>query len=308
MKKELLEIRKIYAQERRTIVGLPQQKLEFSEDAYIVDEDAYVVVSRDGWVKRQTSFSDVSKIRLRDDDSIGWLFLANTRSTVTLLTTHGSAYTMRVDGIPATTGYGEPLSAKFSFADGERVVGVVPHDARHEPPDGKHKRLSKDDDPKPPHGIAVTVQGRTMRFPLATHVEPSNKSGRRFARLNSGDQVFAALRIETPRQKLCLATHGGRAVVFPVIVVPVLKSPGKGVGGLKLGEGDRVMACELSTDPGDGPAVTTSRGAHAGRQPGRFRIEHLRGPWQGRPQEGNHRDLAAWTGAVARRRPRRIRT
>lgn len=260
VKKELLEIRKIYAEERRTIVGMPMQQLEFSEDAYIVNEDGFVVVTRDGWVKRQTSFSDISKIRLREDDSIGWLFLANTRSTVTLLTSHGSAYTLRVDGIPATTGYGEPLSAKFSFADGERVVGVVPHDERHDPPQAKARKFATGDDPKPPHGIAITSHGRMMRFPLSPHVDPSNKSGRRYARLNEGDQVFCAFRLETPRQKVCVATHRGKAAVFPVTSLPVLKSPGKGVGGVKLDETDHVMACELAVAADEGPAVTTSRG------------------------------------------------
>ena len=42
--------------------------MEFREEDYIVDEDAWVIVTRDGWTKRQKSFTDVASIRVRDDD------------------------------------------------------------------------------------------------------------------------------------------------------------------------------------------------------------------------------------------------
>ncbi|MBX2802976.1 MAG: DNA topoisomerase IV subunit A [Myxococcales bacterium] len=260
VRSELLEVRKIYADPRKTVVGLPQEKLEFDEDAYIVNEDAYVVVTRDGWIKRQSSFSDISKIRIRDDDSIGWLFLANTRSTVTFFTSQGSAYVMRVDAVPATTGYGEPLSANFSFADGERVVGVVPHDARHRLPTHDDPALKGDDDPDPPHGIAVTLRGRILRFPIKAHTDVSTRSGRKYARLNAGDHVFATYRIGASTDRVCLATRGGRATSFSVLTVPVLKAPGKGVGGIKVRDDDAVMAFELADDENSGPTVTTSFG------------------------------------------------
>ena len=41
------------------------------EEDYIIDEDAWVIVTRDGWIKRQKSFADVPSIRVRDDDTVG---------------------------------------------------------------------------------------------------------------------------------------------------------------------------------------------------------------------------------------------
>ncbi len=254
---ELLEVRELYADGRRTKIARQVEDLAFDADAYIVKEDAYVVVTRDGWIKRQSSFTDLAKIRMRDGDEIGWLIKAHTRSTITALTNLGSAYGMRVDAVPATTGYGEPLQAFFSFEDGERVVGVVSHDERHLPdgwtiPPGT-------EDPPPPYGVAATLGGRILRFPLAAHAEVSTKAGRRYARLGDGDQVLAAWTQRTVDDLACLATKGGRAAVFPAADVAILRAAGKGVTGIKTKEND-VLAFALAQDPSEGPTVVTSFG------------------------------------------------
>jgi len=259
VRRELEEIRTHYADERRTRVGLPEKKLEFDEDAYIVKEDSFCVVTRDGWIKRQSSFSAVDKIRVRDGDEIGWLFKAHTRSTVTFFTNLGSAYVMRVDDVPATTGYGDPLQASFAFADGERVVGVVSHDARHRRHLQETLLTADGDDPPPPYGVAMTLSGRVLRFALASHEDVSTKNGRKYARLAKGDQVFAAYQCDGD-ERACAATRKGRAIVFEVSEVSILKAAGKGVLGIKTRKGDEVMAFELAHNSLEGPTVVTSFG------------------------------------------------
>ncbi|MEZ4240655.1 MAG: DNA topoisomerase (ATP-hydrolyzing) [Myxococcota bacterium] len=256
VERELRALRKTYGEARRTEIGGGQQ-LEFDENAYIVAEDAWVVVTRDGWIKRQSSFSGLDKVRLRDGDEVGWLVQADTRTTLTFFTNLGSAYVMRVDAVPATTGYGEPVQASFTFADGEQVVGVLPHDPRHALPAGEP---AAPDDPPPPYAVAITQGGRGLRFPLAPHAEVSNRTGRRYARLAEADQVFAVWPLPGPDRRVCLATRGGRAMVLAADDLPVLKAAGKGVTAIKVGPKDAVMACELGTDEGGGPVVVTSKG------------------------------------------------
>ena len=70
---------------RRTQIEGPPAPVEFREEDYIVDEDAWVIVTRDGWTKRQKSFTDVASIRVRDDDRVGWVYRARARQTLTLL-------------------------------------------------------------------------------------------------------------------------------------------------------------------------------------------------------------------------------
>ena len=71
---ELKQIAKTYGDARRTRIEGPDQAVEFREEDYIVDEDAWVIVTRDGWIKRQKSFTDVASIRVRDDDRVGWVY------------------------------------------------------------------------------------------------------------------------------------------------------------------------------------------------------------------------------------------
>jgi DNA gyrase subunit A len=256
---ELLEIRDLYPSPRRTLIGEPAKELDFDEDAYIVKEDTFVVITRDGWIKRQSSFSEVDKIRVREEDEIGWLFRCHTRSTVTFLTSEGVAYVMRVDDVPSTTGYGEPLQRHFKFADGDRVVGVISHDARHRSDHQQTLIQPNDEDPQPPYVVAITRRGRVLRFPLASHEEISTRSGRRYARLNSGDNVMAAYTSDLD-VNVAVATNQGRAMLFPVSEVPVLRAAGKGVTGIKLRDGDELIAAELARGSLAGPTVHTSFG------------------------------------------------
>ncbi len=97
-----------------------------------------MIVTRDGWTKRQKSFTDVASIRVRDDDQVGWVYRARARQTLTFFTDRGIAYTLRVNDIPMTTGHGEPIQKQFAFEDQEHIVGVICHDPRCLPDPSKH--------------------------------------------------------------------------------------------------------------------------------------------------------------------------
>ncbi len=84
---EIKQIAQTFGEPRRTRIEVPAAPMEFREEDYIVDEDAWVIVTRDGWTKRQKSFTDVASIRVRDDDRVGWVYRARARQTLDLL--HG---------------------------------------------------------------------------------------------------------------------------------------------------------------------------------------------------------------------------
>ncbi|NCG19781.1 MAG: DNA topoisomerase 4 subunit A [Rhodobacterales bacterium] len=289
VRSELLELRNLSPSPRRTIIGMPEKQLTYDEDAYIVKEDTYVVVTRGGWLKRQSSFSEVGKIRVRDEDEVGWLFKCHTRSTVTFFGSQGAAYVMRVDDVPSTTGYGEPLQRYFSFSDGERIAGVVSHDARHRGAVQETLLNTDNDEPPPPWGIALTARGRVLRFALKSHEETSNKAGRKYARLNTGDSVFAVYPL-LEGANLAIATAQGRAMLFSALDVPILRAAGKGVTGIKLRDEDEVIAFELAIGSLAGPRVKTSFGRELvvrerkfgiGKRGGRGKVVLQRGTMDG---------------------------
>jgi len=253
IKEELAGIRKEYGTRRRTAVGLDEEEtvIEYSEADYIIAEDTFVIVTRDGWFKRQSSFTDINKIRTRDGDAISNLFRSSTREMVTFTTDQGGAYTVRVDDVPATTGYGEPIQARFKFAPGERIVGVITHDPRNHPEKGGGDNPER-------FGAAVTLQGRGLRFPLTPHTEISTKSGRRFIRLEKGDAVVAAYACGH-HDHVSLATEGGNMLTYPCNDLKALSGVGKGVMAIKLNPGDQVLAFELTRELYKGATVLTTR-------------------------------------------------
>jgi DNA gyrase subunit A len=155
---ELLEIREAYADERRTRFVEDTVQANFDPEAYIVRERTWVIISRNGRIKRQRGFSDISAIRVPDGDEVGWALRTDTTHTVTLYTQLGSAYTVRVDTVGATTGYGDPVQTLFNFADGERIVGVTGSDAKLHPVPEEIAEQLTEDDPPPPYAVGMTRQ------------------------------------------------------------------------------------------------------------------------------------------------------
>src|SRR5437870_6817194 len=69
---EIGEIQKVYggkADKRRTTIEIAEE-VSFTEHDFIVEEDNVVIVSRDGWVKRQKEVRDLSTTRLREGDAV----------------------------------------------------------------------------------------------------------------------------------------------------------------------------------------------------------------------------------------------
>ena len=129
---EIEEIQKKYGgkdDKRRTLIE-SEEEVSFTADDFIVEEDNVVIVSRDGWVKRQKEVRDVSTTRLREGDSVLAVLQGSTRATVVFFTNFGVAYTSRIIDVPASTGYGEPVQKLFKLRDGEKVIAAFSLDPR----------------------------------------------------------------------------------------------------------------------------------------------------------------------------------
>ena len=266
IRKELREIKKRYATERRTAVTGPGEVLEYSAEDYIVREDVYVVVTRDGWVKRQGSMSELGKIRVREGDAVAYALAASTRATIGFFTSAGRCYTLRVDELQQTTGYGDPIQKYFDFADKERLVGVVDFDDRVLPEpieDTSDPALFAGDGAPPlagPFVVAVSSSGLAVRLEASAFAEPSNKNGRVAMRVGKG-AICVGAEVARGDENVCLATREGRALIFPVAQVPVFKSAAKGVIAVRLGgKTDRVLGIAVSDAARRGLEVETSRG------------------------------------------------
>ncbi len=115
---------------RRTIIEAITDEPVFSDEDFIVAEDNLVIVSRDGWVKRQKDIRDPSTTRLREGDSVLCAEAGSTRASIVFMSSFGVAYTCKIIDVPASTGYGEPIQKLFKLKDGERIVAAFSLDPR----------------------------------------------------------------------------------------------------------------------------------------------------------------------------------
>jgi DNA gyrase subunit A len=258
---EIEEIRKTYgspkADPRRSLLEGAEDEVEFRPDDFIVDEDNVVIVSRDGWVKRQKEVKDLSATRLREGDAALAVLPGSTRSSAVFFTNFGVAYTCRLVDVPASTGYGEPIQRLFKFRDRERVVGAVSLDPRVTPDIAP----AREGEVPKTHALAVTTDGYSLRFGLDGFVEPSTRAGRRYAR-PSGNAEVVGVSVVRGGEIVIAATEQARAMLCRVDEINYLSGPGKGVILIKIKPGaDRVLGFVASTGDRDLLTVETSRGA-----------------------------------------------
>jgi DNA gyrase subunit A len=172
------------------------------------------------------------------------------------------AYSARIADIPASTGYGEPIQRFFKLKDGERIVAAFSLDPRAAGSITATRRPGSSDPGEPKvHAVAVTSDGYSLRFSLEPFVEPSTRSGRRYARTGEGAEVVGVARL-TGGEILIAATREARAILTRADEVNFLSGPGRGVILIKLSaKEDRVLGFIASSGDRDLMTVETTRGA-----------------------------------------------
>ena len=253
---ELEEVSSRYGDKRRTTIASDSGEPEYTADDFIVEEDNVVIVSRDGWVKRQREVKDLSTTRLREGDSVLAAFAGSTRASCVFFSNFGGAYSCRFIDVPASTGYGEPIQKQFKLKDGERIVAAMSLDPRV----AGVIVAKKEGDAAPVHAVAVSSDGYALRFNLDGFVEPSTRSGRRYARPAEGAEILNVARI-SGGEVLIAASADARGILCNADEVNLLSGPGKGVLLIKLAEDDRLLGAIASCGDRDLLTVETTRGA-----------------------------------------------
>ena len=109
--------------------------------------------------------------------------------------------------------------------------------------------------------MAVASDGYSLRFGLQPFVEPSTRSGRRYAKAGERAEFVGVARVEGG-EILIAATREAHAMLCKVKEVSFLSGPGRGVILIKLASAeDRVLGFIASTGDRDLMTVETSRGA-----------------------------------------------
>ena len=251
---------------RRTIIQAIGDEPEFSAEDFIIAEDNHVLITTDGWVKRQKEIKDPAASRLREGDRVLACVAGSTRATVVFFSSFGTAYTARIADIPATTGYGEPIQKLFKLKDGEAIIAAVSLDARTignlEEFEGYYPEN---------YGFAATSDGYGLCFSLLALQEPSTRSGRKFARPKGDARVIAAAVVQGDETVVAIS-KGRRALLCSVEEVNYLSAAGRGVTLIKLATDDQLLAAALCRGDRDSISVKTSMGGTQRIGPNKYEV------------------------------------
>ena len=265
---ELEELSASFGKEgrRRTLIESAGSDVQFSAEELIVAEDNHILLTSDGWVKRQKEIKDLKTTRIREGDSVLAWEVGSTKQSVVFFSNFGTAYTARIIDIPATTGYGEPIQKLFKMKDGERIVSMFSLDPRvrgelSEPKQGLPKT----------YGVAASSDGNGLCFGLAPFVEPSTRSGRRYAKPAEGTSIVGVDLVHG-KETLIVASRGRRALLCPVKEVSYLSGPGKGVLLIRLDGDDTVIGFRAAAKPDDALVVETSQGGEQKISPSKYEV------------------------------------
>ena len=213
-----------------------------------------MIVSRDGWVKRQKEVKDVASTRVREGDSVMAVLPGSTRASVVFFSNFGVAYTARITDIPASTGYGEPIQRFFKLKDGERIVAALSLDPRVIGDITTRKEgVAPPSTPSPSRAMATACASASSRS--------SSRARARAAATVACPKAPSWSASRTGDEILIAATREARAILTQADEVNFLSGPGRGVILIKLSEGDRVLGFIASTGDRDLMIVETTRGA-----------------------------------------------
>jgi DNA gyrase subunit A len=240
--KELEEVKKLYGDERRTVIE--DEAAEIHLEDLIADEQMAVTVSHSGYMKR-TAISTYRNqrrggqgrmgMKTRDEDFVEHLFIASTHAYILIFTNTGRVYWLKVYEIPdvGAAGKGKHVGSLVSLQPGETVRTMLA--VRNLEEEGKYV-------------FFATRNGTVKKTDLKDFSHVRN-GGIIAINIEKGDELVAA-RLTDGVQIVFLASHDGQAIRFEETDVRSMGRNATGVRGMNLGEKDYIVGMATTVKPG----------------------------------------------------------
>ncbi|KMP10275.1 DNA topoisomerase, partial [Candidatus Nitromaritima sp. SCGC AAA799-A02] len=243
---ECKEINEKFGDKRRTKIKTVEL-VEYNAEDFIEHEDAYLVISKNGWLRKFKSCSNPGSLKYKENDGLLMTAKASTRELVAFFTSRGMVYVNKVYNLTYTrAGFGEPIQSMFKFADGEKVVHMLSLDpaelataaGQAIPGESASNKASRqkwlsfaEGNEGGLEGLVVGTSGYGFRFPLA-NLSETTRSGRKLMSLK-GDNRMVGFSLVTG-DHLLLVSVNGKGVVISVDQVSLLTGAGMGSRLMKL--------------------------------------------------------------------------
>ncbi len=239
IKTELHEIRDAYGDARRTEINQDHSDLQ-AEDL-IPEEEVVVTLSHGGYVKAQPI--DVyqaqrrggrgrSATKVKDEDFIDKLFVANTHDTILCFSSRGKMYWLKVYKVPQASrgSRGKPIVNLLPLEEGERINAILPI-----------REFNADS-----FVFMATSGGTVKKTPLSLFSRPRS-SGIIAVDLRNNDKLVDVA-ITDGKQEIILVASHGKAIRFKEEDVRPMGRGAAGVRGIRLPQGHEVIALSIVGD------------------------------------------------------------
>ena len=201
----------------------------------IAEEDVVVTLSHEGYAKAQPLDSYQAQrrggkgraaTRMKDEDFIDKLFVANTHDTLLCFSSRGKAYWLKVYQLPQAgrTARGKPIVNLLPLDEGERINAVLP--VREFPEDR--------------FVFMATAQGTVKKTPLADFSRP--RANGIIALDLREDDYLVNVAVTDGTRDVMLFSNTGKAIRFKESDVRPMGRTACGVRGTRLAAGQRVIA------------------------------------------------------------------
>jgi len=241
---ELLEMKEQYGDPRRTELALDSEIEELDLEELIPDEDLLVTISERGYAnaprediyrRQNRGGKGVIGMRLREGDHLRGIFTANSRDWILLFTDAHKVYRLRAFQLPSLRrdSKGENLRSFVELAREERIVALLP---LHEL-DPEDRRLC----------LLATARGMVICNPLRNYHNAHTKGIIALNALPEDEVVKVA--VSAGQGELILGSELGRTIRFAERRVRISERPSRGVIGMRLGPGDRLIGM-VALEPG----------------------------------------------------------
>lgn len=247
IREELEAIKAQYSDERRTEITANSADINIED--LINQEDVVVTLSHQGYVKYQP-LSDYeaqrrggkgkSAARIKEEDFIDRLLVANTHDTILCFSSRGRLYWLKVYQLPEASrgARGRPIVNLLPLEPEERITAILPV---REYEEGQNVFMA-------------TASGTVKKTALTEFSNPRSK-GIIAVNLNEGDELIG-VDLTDGENEVMLFSAEGKVVRFSEAAVRAMGRTATGVRGINLQGDDRVVSLIVPRGEGDILTVT----------------------------------------------------
>jgi DNA gyrase subunit A len=237
IKDEFVELKKTYADERRTKI-IPQELGKFSEEELIPNEQVVVTMTAANYIKR-SSANEYHKqgrggkgkrgMTTREEDMVKQLILANTHDFLLFFTDRGRVFRIKAYEVPSTglSAKGVAIANLLQLHPDEEITSIITH-----PNDAKDGYM-----------FMATLRGVVKKTAVDAY-KNVRSSGLIAINLDDGDQL-KWVRHTTGDNEIIVSTQQGQAIRFHESGVRPMGRVSRGVRGIRLRTGDEVIGMAI---------------------------------------------------------------